>query len=78
MFETLESRGFSPRWLKTLKSLLNKGSVGVRINDVNSEFFLTGKGVRQVMACKYSPLGTPRGRYDEHSSKYSLSCETKV
>jgi hypothetical protein len=23
-------------------------------------------------------LGTPRGRYDEHSSKFSLSCETKV
>jgi hypothetical protein len=26
----------------------------------------------------YTPLGTPRGRYDEHSSKSSLSCETKV
>jgi hypothetical protein len=25
-----------------------------------------------------TPLGTPRGRYDEHSSKSSLSCETKV
>jgi hypothetical protein len=23
-------------------------------------------------------LGTPRGRYNEHSSKFSLSCETKV
>jgi hypothetical protein len=31
-----------------------------------------------LMACKNSPLGTPRGRYDEHSSKSSLSCETKV
>jgi hypothetical protein len=31
-----------------------------------------------LMACKYSPLGTPRGRYDEHSSKSSLSYETKV
>jgi hypothetical protein len=31
-----------------------------------------------LMACKYSPLGTPRGRYDEHSSKSSLSWETKV
>jgi hypothetical protein len=31
-----------------------------------------------VMACKCSPLGTPRGRYDEHSSKSSLSYETKV
>jgi hypothetical protein len=26
----------------------------------------------------YTSLGTPRGRYDEHSSKSSLSCETKV
>jgi hypothetical protein len=26
----------------------------------------------------YTPLGTPRGRYDEHNSKSSLSCETKV
>jgi hypothetical protein len=25
-----------------------------------------------------TPLGTPRGRYDEHNSKSSLSCETKV
>jgi hypothetical protein len=25
-----------------------------------------------------SPLGTPRGRYNEHISKSSLSCETKV
>jgi hypothetical protein len=31
-----------------------------------------------LMPCKYSPLGNPRGRYDEHSSKSSLSCETKV
>jgi hypothetical protein len=31
-----------------------------------------------LMACKYSPLGTLRGRYDEHSSKSSLSYETKV
>jgi hypothetical protein len=31
-----------------------------------------------MMASKYSPLGTLRGRYDEHSSKSSLSYETKV
>jgi hypothetical protein len=30
------------------------------------------------MAYKNSSLGTPRGRYDEHSSKSSLSYETKV
>jgi hypothetical protein len=33
---------------------------------------------KYMMACKYSPLGTPRGRYDEHSSKSSLCGETKV
>jgi hypothetical protein len=31
-----------------------------------------------LMSCKYSMLGTPRGRYDEYSSKSSLSCEAKV
>jgi hypothetical protein len=31
-----------------------------------------------VMAYSNSPLGTPRGRYDEHISKSSLSYETKV
>jgi hypothetical protein len=25
-----------------------------------------------------TPLGTPRGRYAEHSNKFSLNCETKV
>jgi hypothetical protein len=35
-------------------------------------------GMMRVMAYKYSPLGTPRGRYNEHSSKSSLSCEIKV
>jgi hypothetical protein len=30
------------------------------------------------MACKNSSLGTPRGRYDEHSNNSSLSFETKV
>jgi hypothetical protein len=47
MFKMLESRGFSPRWIRILKSLLHNGSVGVRINDENSDFFLTGKGARQ-------------------------------
>jgi hypothetical protein len=36
------------------------------------------KSRHPLMACKYSPLGTPRARYDEHSSKSSLSYETKV
>jgi hypothetical protein len=38
----------------------------------------TSAEFEDVMACRYNPLGTPRGRYDKHSSKSSLSCETKV
>jgi hypothetical protein len=34
--------------------------------------------VDEVMACSNSLLETPRGRYDELSSKSSLICETKV
>jgi hypothetical protein len=43
-----------------------------------SSFSLAMAPENCLMACKYSPLGTTRGRYDEHSSKSSLSCETKV
>jgi hypothetical protein len=42
------------------------------------DFYAPETPSEEVMACKYSPLGTPRGRYDEYSSKSSLSCETKV
>jgi hypothetical protein len=43
-------------------------------------FFLPSNGARKIAWWRidYTPLGTPRGRYDEHSSKSSLSCETKV
>ena len=47
MLKMLAARGFSPKSIYLFKSLLDRGSVGVRINDVNSEFFLTGRGVRQ-------------------------------
>ena len=43
----LASRGFSPKCLYLFNSLLERGSVGVKINDTNSDFFVTGKGVRQ-------------------------------
>lgn len=47
LLEVLHSRGFSPKWIAKIKSLVSNGSVGVRINDVSSEFFLSGKGLRQ-------------------------------
>lgn len=47
IFEVLSSRGFSPKWIGRIKSLIVNGSVGVRVNDTNSDFFITGKGVKQ-------------------------------
>jgi hypothetical protein len=47
LLKMLKQRGFSPKCMYLIQSLLNKGSVGVRINDVNSDFFETSRGVRQ-------------------------------
>jgi hypothetical protein len=47
LLKMLKQRGFSPKCMYLIQSLLNKGSVGVIINDVNSDFFETSRGVRQ-------------------------------
>jgi hypothetical protein len=47
LMKMLAQRGFSPVFLSLIKSLLHKGSMGVRINDVNSDYFEAGRGVRQ-------------------------------
>jgi hypothetical protein len=47
LIEMMEHRGFSPGFMKLIKSLLHKGSVGVRINDINSDYFESSRGVRQ-------------------------------
>lgn len=47
LLEMLKSRGFGTKCLYMFNSLLYKGSVGVRINDVNSDYFVAGRGVRQ-------------------------------
>jgi hypothetical protein len=47
LIKMMQSWGFSSKWIKILVSLLDRGSVGVRLNDMNSDFFLTSRGVRQ-------------------------------
>jgi hypothetical protein len=42
LIKMMQGRGFSSKWMKILI-----GSVGVRLNDMNSDFFLTSRGVRQ-------------------------------
>lgn len=40
-------RGFGAKWVNWMKNLLYKGSVGVRINEEESNLFEVGKGLRQ-------------------------------
>lgn len=47
VYEMLALRGFGHMWLGWIKSLTQKGSVGVKLNGEESDFFLTGKGLRQ-------------------------------
>lgn len=47
LIEILESRGFSPVWINWIQKLIKGGSVGVTLNGNDSNFFTTGKGLRQ-------------------------------
>jgi hypothetical protein len=39
--------GFGPVWIRLIKQLTSGGSIGVEVNEVGSDFFLTGNGLRQ-------------------------------
>lgn len=47
LLDILEKRGFGEKWLNWIKSVAIRGSVGLTINNVEGEFFQTGKGLRQ-------------------------------
>jgi retron-type reverse transcriptase len=47
LLDILKKRGFRPRWIGWIKSILYRGSVGLTINNVEGEFFSTEKGLRQ-------------------------------
>jgi hypothetical protein len=47
LIEMTKHRGFIPGFMNMIKSVLHKGSVGVRINDMNSDYFESSRGVRQ-------------------------------
>lgn len=38
LLKMMYHRGFSPKWMKKVESMLFKGSVSVRINNTNSDF----------------------------------------
>jgi hypothetical protein len=47
MFEVLESRGFSSRWVQWIRQLVTGGSLGILVNGEESSYFKPGKGSRQ-------------------------------
>ena len=47
LYEMLALRGFGSKWIGWIKSITQGGSVGVKLNGEESDFFLTGKGLRQ-------------------------------
>jgi hypothetical protein len=47
LYEILACRGFGPKIIQMIKQVTQGGSVGVKINDVEGDFFLSGKGLRQ-------------------------------
>jgi hypothetical protein len=45
--ELLDKRGFGKNFQRMIKQITSRGSVGVKLNGLESNFFLTGKGLRQ-------------------------------
>lgn len=45
--ELLKARGFGEKWIQWIHQVTHGGSVGVKVNNMESDFFLTGKGFRQ-------------------------------
>jgi hypothetical protein len=43
----LISRGFGTKWIGSIMSLVEGGSISIRVNDETSPYFKPGKGLRQ-------------------------------
>ena len=47
LLDLLKKRGFGDTWINWIQQITHNGSVGVKINNTESDFFLAGKGLRQ-------------------------------
>lgn len=47
LYELLSRRGFGDRWMMWIHEITHNGSVGVKLNNREGNFFVTGKGLRQ-------------------------------
>ena len=45
--ELLQARGFGTKWISWIHSITHGGSVGVKLNNTESSYFTTDKGLRQ-------------------------------
>ena len=45
--QTLQMKGFSPKWCRWVENFISGGSVGIKVNDDIGHYFQTKKGVRQ-------------------------------
>jgi hypothetical protein len=43
----MRTKGFDPTWCDWLQQYIEKGSVGIRVNDGRGHYFQTMKGLRQ-------------------------------
>jgi hypothetical protein len=51
LLDILEKRGFGKRWIEWIRRILCRGCVGLTINNIEGEFFQTGKDLRQGGPC---------------------------
>lgn len=47
LLQTLLMKGFSPKWISWIESIISGGSVAIKVNDDVGRFFQTKKGLRQ-------------------------------
>lgn len=45
--QMITQRGFRQKWINKIKTLIYRGSVGIRLNGTESGYFVTGKGLRE-------------------------------
>jgi hypothetical protein len=56
LYEVLELRGLNPTFIRCIRQITQGGSMGVKVNGIEGDFFLTGKGLRQAKARPESRL----------------------
>lgn len=47
LLQTLRMKGFSPKWISWIESIISGGSVAIKVNDDVGRFFQTKKDLRQ-------------------------------